>query len=180
VVDRVWNLHAKVGSKTVLDKVSELDAEAKKLVVNYHKFVRNMTLYIEEMRNNVAVAEIMTFSNLLKDQAIIPHDIWQHFVLAIGPFTPHLSEELWSKLGKKTSAHLEKYPVFDPLLCVDDMVTMVVQINGKVRGQFETAKDSSEEEVVAKAKEAAVKWLEGATIKFVKVIPNKLVTVVVG
>jgi leucyl-tRNA synthetase len=180
VVDRVWNLQAKMGSNTVLNKVSELDAENKKLVVSYHKFVRNMTLYIEEMRNNVAVAEIMTFSNLLKDQATIPHDIWQHFVLAIGPFTPHLSEELWSKLGKKTSAHLEKYPTFDPVLCVDDMVTMVVQINGKVRGQFETAKDSSEKEVITKAKESTAKWLDGATIKFVKVIPNKLVTLVVG
>ncbi|MEI6728296.1 MAG: NUDIX domain-containing protein [bacterium] len=165
---------------------SELtEQESKRLLSSYHKFVRNVTSQLADLKNNVAVAEIMSFVNILKEVPIIPLEIWNGFLQVIAPITPHTSEELWYKVNKfdsndyTKSIHLTSWPEFDPLLCLEDTVTIAVQVNGKLRGTFEIAKDSSDEDVLQMAKESATKWLEGVELKFSKVIPNKLVTLVV-
>jgi leucyl-tRNA synthetase len=198
VVDRIWNLQEKiVWDKNVLENIEKLDKQQKSLVVSYHKFVKNITGMLDEMRLNVGVAEIMTFSNLLKDTPEIPEDIWLSFILVIAPFMPYISEELaylvYRKKGGQYDAedqelqknygsiHLDPYfPDYDEALCMDDEITYVVQVNGKVRTEFMIAKDAPETQVLEQAKTAAAKWLEGKTIKFSKVIPGKLVTLVVN
>jgi leucyl-tRNA synthetase len=198
VVDRVWNLQQKVAwDKKVLETVDTLEKQEKSLVVAYHKFVKNITKMLDEMRLNVAVAEIMTFTNLLKDLSEIPEDIWLSFILVIAPFMPHISEELAYLVYKQKggefdvsqdeqlrknygSIHLDPYfPNYDEALCIDDEITYVVQINGKVRAEFQISKDTLEAEVLEIAKTTTAKWLDGKTIKFSKVIPGKLVTLVV-
>lgn len=161
------------------------EQDFKKLLSSYHKFVRNVTSQLADLKNNVAVAEIMSFVNILKEVSVIPLEIWNGFLQVIAPITPHTSEELWYKANKFDSSdytksiHLTSWPQFDPLLCIEDTVTIAVQINGKLRATFEIAKDSSDEDVLQMAKDSATKWLEGVELKFSKVIPNKLVTLVV-
>jgi leucyl-tRNA synthetase len=173
LVDSIWSYRKKVDSTVSADKT---------LLSSYHKMVKKITEYSEEMKNNVAVAEIMTFSNLLKDVESIPVDIWKGFLQVVAPFAPHITEELWyeindfDKTDSSKSIHLTKWPEFNSALCVDDTVTIAVQVNGKLRGTFEIAKDSEEELVLNAAKLTAEKYLEGKDVKFSKVVPNKLVT----
>jgi leucyl-tRNA synthetase/ADP-ribose pyrophosphatase YjhB (NUDIX family) len=174
LVDRIWNFQ-QVVSPTLKNDL----AGNKKLYVAYNKFVKSVTGLLEDMKNNVAVAEIMTFTNFLRETPTIPQDIFEGFVQVVAPFAPHLSEELWSVLGHKTSVALTTWPTFDPELCVDDVVTYAVQVNGKVRADFEIAVDASDEQVLEAAKECVEKYLDGKVIKFSKIIPGKLVTLVV-
>jgi leucyl-tRNA synthetase/inosine/xanthosine triphosphate pyrophosphatase family protein/predicted NUDIX family NTP pyrophosphohydrolase len=170
VVDRVWDLRLKIAKNP---------AENKKLVVSYNKFVKSITGLLTDLKNNVAVAEIMTFSNLLRDQSEISQDIWEGFLKVLAVFAPHVTEELYRQLGYTKSIHLEQFPNYDEKYCIDEEVKYVVQINGKLRGEFEIPAGSSDEQVLKQAKTVAAKYLENQTIKFTKIIPNKLVTIVV-
>ncbi len=173
LVDNIWVLRLRVANQVEIKK---------SLLVAYHKLVRNITQQIAELRTNVAVAELMTFVNLLKDQEQIPAEIWKGFLQVLAPFAPHITEELWysvngfDRTDPTKSIHLSNWPSFDPSLCIDDEVTIVVQVNGKIRGEFVAAKDSPNDLLLSKAKEVASKWLVDKQIKFTKVIPNKMVT----
>jgi leucyl-tRNA synthetase len=109
-------------------------------------------------------------------------DIWKGFLQVLAPFAPHVAEELWYQSNGFDSSdytksiHLSQWPEFDPELTIEDEVTIVVQINGKVRSEFQIAKDAPEDEVMQKAREVGQKWIEGKEIKFSKVVPNKMVT----
>lgn len=173
LVDNIWALRLRVSQS----------AEAKRSMISaYHKLLRNVTQQISELRTNVAVAELMGFVNLLKEQEQIPVDIWKGFLQVLAPFVPHVAEELWytingfDRTDPTKSIHLSKWPSFDPNLCIDDEVTIVVQVNGKIRGEFTVSKDSPDDLLINKAKEVASKWLLDKQIKFTKVIPNKMVT----
>lgn len=174
LVDRIWNLQTKVCLNSKNDLINN-----KKLYVAYNKFVKSVSNLLEEMKNNVAVAEIMTFTNLLRETPTIPLDIYEGFVQVVAPFAPHLCEELWSVLGNKTSIALSIWPTFDLELCIDDVVRYAVQVNGKVRADFEIEANASDEQVLEAAKASVEKYMEGKTIKFNKIIPRKLVTLVV-
>jgi leucyl-tRNA synthetase len=156
------------------------------LLITYHKFVKSITIEIENLRNNVAVAQIMTFVNTIKDYNEIPASIWSGFLKAIAPFAVFTSEELWYKLydlnpeeNPEYSIHLASYPKFDKSKTVDLEVTLAIQVNGKVRGEIKIEKDSSDEIVLDLAKKEVAKYLENKEIKFSKIIPNKIVTLAV-
>ncbi|MBC7471735.1 MAG: class I tRNA ligase family protein [candidate division SR1 bacterium] len=175
LVDRIWNLQSRVSFTSKNDL-----ANNKKLYIAYNKFVKSVSNLLEEMKNNVAVAEIMTFTNLIRETPTIPLDIYEGFIKVVAPFAPHLCEELWSVLGNKTSIALSKWPTFDPELCIDNVVRYAVQVNGKVRADFEIEANVADVQVLEAAKLSVEKYLEGKTIKFSKIIPRKLVTLVVN
>ena len=99
----------------------------------------------------------------------------------LAPLAPHLAEELWQKLGNKKSIFLEKWPEYDSKLIKEEIVTLVIQVNGKVRDKIEVEVDISEE----KAKELVISqkkvknWIEGKEIKKVIFVPGKLINVVI-
>jgi leucyl-tRNA synthetase len=103
-------------------------------------------------------------------------------VKLIAPFAPHLADEAWEKMGNKGFALNQGWPVFDEALTVESTVTVVVQVNGKLRGEFSAPIDATQEQL----KESAMSvdkvkpHLEGKTIKKVIVVPKKLVNIVVG
>lgn len=155
------------------------------LLVSYHRFLKNVTCLLEDLKTNVAVAEIMSFVNLLKRVEEIPVDIWEGFLKVLAPFAPHLAEELWydlhgfDKNDPQKSIHLTSWPTFREDLCVSKQVRMAVQVNGKVRGEILVAQQATEEEIVKEAKQVVQKYLQGKSVKFCKVIPQRLVTLVV-
>jgi leucyl-tRNA synthetase len=99
----------------------------------------------------------------------------------LAPFTPHITEELWEQLGHDTSVHLSDWPEYDEQYLKSDTMTVVVQVNGKVRAQLEAPADASEEQVVAQAKadEKVAGYLAGKDIKKTIYVPGKLVSFVV-
>ena len=104
------------------------------------------------------------------------------FVLLLAPYAPHLAEELWAKLGHKRSLAYEPWPVADPRYLVDDTVTVVVQVNGKLRDQIEVPAEAAKDAVHAPRpgrREKIVPWLEGKTVVKKIYVPGKLVNLVV-
>lgn len=99
----------------------------------------------------------------------------------LSPFAPHLTEELWSRLGHKQSIVREPWPVYDPALIKDEEIELVVQINGKVRERLQARADLSETEAkeIVLASEKVQKWLAGKEIKKFVYIKGRLVNLVV-
>ena len=110
-------------------------------------------------------------------------DIHREFMKLLNPYAPHIAEEIWAtRLGGTGSLNRQSWPVFDPKRVEEDSITVVVQVNGKLRGRLEASKSASKEELekVALAVESVQPHLEGKTIRRVIVVPGKLVNIVVG
>jgi leucyl-tRNA synthetase len=126
----------------------------------------------------------METMNALRDYKLSPevhHEVARLFVLILAPLAPFLAEELWEKLGGAFSVHQQSWPQYDPKLIVEAMITIVVQINGKVRDRIEVPVDTSEEEIQAKAlaTEGAQRFMEGKPARKIVYVQGKLVSIVV-
>jgi leucyl-tRNA synthetase len=113
---------------------------------------------------------------------MITREQYEILLKLLAPFAPHVTEELWYSLGNKKSIHISPWPLCDEKLIVDDEVTIIVQVNGKVRGSFVTQKDAQDSQLETTAKDLpeVKKWIEGKEIKKVIVVKGKLVSIVVG
>ena len=100
----------------------------------------------------------------------------------VAPFAPHIAEELWERIGETRSVFESTWPAYDPALATEDLVTLAVQVNGKLRGEVQVAVEAGEAEVRALAeKEERVKaHLAGKTIRKVIFVPKRLLNFVVG
>jgi leucyl-tRNA synthetase len=148
-----------------------------------HKTIRTVTDHIERLRFNTALAAMMDNLNYLaklKPEELGRFALESH-VLMLAPMAPHMCEELWRALCHDTSVHLESWPKFDPELTREEVVTVVVQVNGKVRDRLQVAAGTSEAEIhaMALASEAVQRHLEGKPPKKIIYIPNKLLSIVV-
>lgn len=156
--------------------------DSKELLSSYHLFLKNVTIYLKELKTNVAIAEIMSFVNILKQVEEIPIDIWSGFLQVLAPFAPHIAEELWYELynfdknDPQKSIHLTAWPKYQEELCIKDRIVLAIQVNGKIRGEIEIIDQDTEEDILNKAKQKVSKYLVNKTIKFYKIIPNKLIT----
>jgi len=176
-LDKTWNLQKSISNDNISTKIE----------TGLHKLIQKITKDISSYSFNTAVSEYMKFVNLVTDEvkngSTITADQFQRFLIVFYPFAPFIGEEMYSVLklkDKKEFLQLENWPSFDPALVIDDVVTIAVQINGKVRASFEIEKDTDEKIVLQKALELGTKWLENKQLKFSKVIPNKLVTLAVN
>ncbi len=104
-----------------------------------------MTDHIERLRFNTAIAAMMDHLNYIAK--LKPEELGrfpaESFVLLLAPMAPHVTEEIWRALGHTSSIHLEPWPKFDPKLVLDEMVTVVIQINGKVRDRLQVPAGTS-------------------------------------
>ena len=122
----------------------------------------------------------MIFVNELTAQDRRPRAVLEPFVLLLAPYAPHLAEELWQKLGHDHTLTYEPWPAFDPALLVENTVTVVVQVNGKVRDKLDVPAGipNAELEKLALASGKVQAVLAGAAPKKVIVVPDRLVNVV--
>jgi quinolinate synthase len=97
------------------------------------------------MRFNTAISKLMVFARDIGKSGPLPRESAEAFVLLLAPMAPHLAEELWSRLGHEASLARESWPTADPALLVEDEITLVVQVNGKKRGEIQVPADVSED-----------------------------------
>ncbi len=145
-----------------------------------HKCILEVTERIDQMKFNTAVSSLMTYVNYLSSKEKIAKELYATLIKLLSPFTPHLAEEMWARLGNTTLVVTESWPKGDAKLAEDTEVTYAVQICGKMRGTIQMPKDASKEEVEAKALtlDNVKKQLEGKEIKKVIVVPNRLINLV--
>ena len=193
-VSRPWETRAVVGSQRFLQRVwrlvvdedsgdlqvtdAELDPETLRVL---HKTIDGVRADFEAMRFNTAVAKLIEFTNHLTRSGIRDRAALEPLVLMIAPLAPHIAEDLWSRLGHSESLAFEAFPVADPAHLVDDTVTCVVQVQGKVRGKLEVPFDIADDELtaLALAEPHVEKFIDGREIRKVIVRAPKLVNIVV-
>lgn len=165
-----------------VDEVREVERKLHQTLVKVGDDMANF-------RFNTAIAALMELNNLLmktKDSAVVGSPIWddaiRSLLLMMAPIYPHISEELWHRIGNSDSVHLQRWPVGDPEKAKDDEITVVVQVNGKNRDKLTVVPATPVKtlEEMALATEGAQKWMDGKQVRKVIVVPDKLVNVVVG
>jgi len=172
-LNRVWRLK---------DKITRKKTDDQDLTRLLHQTIKKVTEDIENFKFNTAVAQMMILVNEMERKREISQKDFGLFLRLLAPFAPHLSEELWSRLGHKTSIFKEKWPKFNPKLAESEEVTIVIQVNGRVRGEFRERKGLSQTKVLEMAlKDKRInKWVEDRkNIKKVIYIPDKLMNIVV-
>jgi leucyl-tRNA synthetase len=106
---------------------------------------------------------------------------YEKFIQILAPFAPHISDEIWHNLDNKKSVHISDWPKYDEDKIVDNKIKIAVQVMGKVRGVFETVRDSKQNEVVTEIQKMPEiqKWLAGKEIIKTIFVPNKIVNFVI-
>ena len=173
-LNKIWSLR----QKTVDKKQRTENRELERLI---HKTIKKVTEDIESFRFNTAISALMILTNELEKENQLSVISYQLLLKLLAPMAPHLSEELWQKLGNKKSIFLEKWPKYDSKLIKEEIVTLVIQVNGKVRDKIEVEAGISKEEAkkLALSREKVQKWIEGKEIKKVIFVPGKLINIVV-
>jgi len=169
-IERVWNLGVHVTGTTQ-------SAERRTLM---HQTIKKVTDDIESMRFNTAVSSLMIFANALEKGETTAQE-YEILLALLAPFIPHVTEELWSERGHKTSIHRQSWPTYDAQFLLADTVTIAVQINGKTRGTLQLPRGSDEKTITtaAHAVPGVAKWLHGNQPKKTIIVPNKLINFVI-
>ncbi|HCU58901.1 MAG TPA: leucine--tRNA ligase, partial [Alphaproteobacteria bacterium] len=172
-VSKVYTLFKKVYRN---EDVPMTDADLRAM----HKCILDVTERIDQMKFNTAVSSLMTYVNHLSSMKMIPAQMYETLLKLLSPFTPHLAEEMWARLGNSGSVVLTSWPIGDKKLAQDDVVTIAVQINGKMRGTIEMPKDSDDEEVkkAALSLENVARQTAESGVKKIIVVKNRIVNIV--
>ena len=200
-LNRVWravyDLKREAGEDTLFNGGSKLNAADafKTLMRERHRVVGKVSDDIDRNNFNTAIAAIMELVNSTNDflraagaeeraanaeWAAGCDEVAEVIVKLLAPFAPHWAEELWTTvLGNEPSIHNQPWPEFDSEKAKADEVELAVQINGKVKARITVAADAAEEDIIAKAFEAAANAVEGKTVVKKIVIPGRLVNIVV-
>jgi leucyl-tRNA synthetase len=146
-----------------------------------HRTIRKVTTDLEVLKFNTAIAQMMIFVNEVSRLERRPRAILAPFVLVLSPFAPHLAEELWHRLGHPDTLAYEPWPTWDEALVTEDQVTVAVQVNGKLRATLDLPRDAGQEaaRAAALADHRVRRFVDGAQIRKVVFVPNKLLNLVV-
>ena len=177
-LDRVWRLFIDEDGK-VRDRITTYDD--KSLEVVFHQTVKKVTEDYENLQFNTGISQLMVFINAAYKAEGLPLDYVKGFIKMLAPIAPHVSEELWAKVtGASESISYEEWPSYDETKLVTDEVTVVFQINGKVRSKAQVSKSITKDalEELALADSRIQEMLEGQTVRKVIVVPGKLVNIV--
>ncbi|WP_367254770.1 leucine--tRNA ligase [Pseudomonas sp. stari2] len=187
---RVWRLaqaHVTQGLPGKLD-IASLNDEQKVIRRAIHQAIKQASHDVgQNHKFNTAIAQVMTLMNVLEkaaqateqDRALVQEGL-ETVTLLLAPITPHISHELWNRLGHADPVIDAAWPVLDESALVQDSLTLVIQVNGKLRGQIEMPAAATREEVeaAARANENVLRFVDGLTIRKVIVVPGKLVNIV--
>lgn len=187
---RVWRLaqaHVAAGLPAAVEPGSLSDAQ-KDVRRAIHLAIKQASVDVgQHHKFNTAIAQVMTLMNVLEkapsdsaaDRALLQEGL-EAVTLLLAPITPHICHTLWQALGHADAVIDATWPTVDESALVQDTLTLVIQVNGKLRGQIDVAADASREavEAAARGNENVLRFLDGLTIRKVIVVPGKLVNIV--
>jgi leucyl-tRNA synthetase len=182
-VNKIWDMITSSYSEINVDSAVETELESK-----LHKLIKKVTEDVPNVRFNTAIASMMEFVNYassVKLKGEVSANQWNivvnTFTKVLAPFAPFLSEELWEKLGNHESVHAQAWPIYDENLLKDDVLTIIIQINGKLRDEFLVNSEDAfyQDELERMAKEKLGDKLAGMEVIKTVVVPGKLVNFVV-
>ena len=183
-LNRVWNI-VLTPAQTVGSGDADQVRELRRLT---HKTIRRVTEDVERFRFNTMIAALMEYTNYLtklRESGPVDKGAWQEAIrslmLLLAPSAPHVAEEMWTRTGNAYSVHNQSWPEWDAELAAEEQVTLVVQVNGKVRDRITVPVDVSDEAAkeIALASDRVKAHLEGKTVLKVVVVPGRLVNIVV-
>jgi leucyl-tRNA synthetase len=184
---RVWRLmmdENQAGEWELSTRIQDNPSDKSQLKL-VHATIKKVTEDLESLSFNTAISQMMVFVNGFTNVERIPVTAMRMLLLLLNPFAPHLTSELWERLGAKFRVEpreitQQPWPNYDAALLVEDEVEIVVQINGKMRARLKVATDASEEtlKVAALALPKIAEAIAGKEIRKVVIVPNKLVNIV--
>jgi leucyl-tRNA synthetase len=187
----VWNTNSIIGSRRFLERVwkmgNRFTSPTQKIISSQsfstllHKTIKKITEDIESISFNTAISSMMILVNEMEKNEI-NKDNFKMFLQILAPFAPHITEEIWDKLGEKKSIHISKWPEWDKNKIVDEMIKIAVQVNGKVRTEIMISKDINEESVknIALKDKNILVWIENKEVKRVIYVPNRIINIVIA
>ena len=188
-VSKPWSTQAISGVHRFLDRVYRLsgkrltDAPPEPAILRLlHKTIKKVSQDTAGIEFNTAIAQMMIYVNELYKLDDLPRGAWDPFVRLLAPYAPHLAEEVWERLGNTGTVAAASWPEYDEALTADERVTVVIQINGKVRSKMEIDAGTATEEVerLAFAAPRIAELTSGKEIRKIIVVPDKLVNIVVA
>jgi leucyl-tRNA synthetase len=184
-LSRVWSLVQETAGAEPGDGDSDA---AKRLTRKVHQTIRAVSHDLENFDFNTVVSELMELSNaigLAQDDGLTGTQEFntavESLLLLMAPVTPHMTEELWERLGKSYSIHRAPWPDFDEQLAKEDQITLVIQVNGKVRDRVPAPADVSEDQAkeIALTSESVARHLGDKEPKEIIFVPGKLINIVI-
>ncbi len=177
-LNRVWRMFVDEGGNlnSTIQNVP-LNAEQEYIL---HSTIKKVTEDIENLRFNTAIAQMMIFVNEFYKYEVKPREALEKFILCLAPFAPHISEEIWSKLGYTESIFLQNFPEFDELKATKKEVEIVVQVNSKIRARIYAPWNTSQDDIFKQAvnEQNVKKFIDDKEIKKVIFVPNKLINII--
>ena len=187
--DKPWDKNGIEGSRRFLERVYRLYTEVVEVVDKnegleklFHQTVKKVTEDYENLRFNTAISQMMIFINECYKNPKLPKEYLEDFLKILNPVAPHITEELYHEvLGHNDIIATSTWPTFDEELTKDNTVTIAIQVNGKLRDKMDVAINTSKDEVekMALSSEKVKNFINGAPIRKVIVVPNKIVNIVI-
>jgi len=183
-LNRVWSLVATDYTSRVVDPEVE-----KELLHLTHKTIKEVTVDLEKFRFNTMLSSLMEFSNYLsriKDRGVVSGPGWKeaigYFLRLLAPSAPHLAEELWNRTGHPYSVHNQSWPEFAEELAKEEEITLVIQVNGRVRDKVLVPASISEAEAteLALGRERVKAHIDGGKLARIIYVPGRVVNIVVA
>jgi leucyl-tRNA synthetase len=180
-----WDDRGIEGSHRFLNRVWRIQENLKdkanpSLIKAMHKAIKEVSADIEAFKFNTAIAGLMELVNAIYQEGA-DKEVFSKLVILLSPFVPHFCEELWHSCGNKESIFKAQWPKFDPNLLIEETVTVVVQINGKVRSKIDVPAEISEDKLkeLVLADSKLTLWIQNKPLKNFIIVPKKLVNIVI-
>lgn len=186
-LNRVWDLIQR--NETILASVTPNEDSLRECQRRIHQTIRKVYQDLDSFKFNTAISALMEYSNYLQsvwENQLVNSDLWKQarrtFLLLLACLAPHLSEELWECIGEPYSIHNQPFPVWNESLAAEEVITLVIQVNGRLRDHLLVPANITESEATTKALEKpnVQKFVEGKQIKRVIFVPGRLINVVIG
>jgi len=180
-LDKVWNLAVNKKLTECDCKNGKCDSAPEGLPQIFHKTIKKVGEDIESFDFNTAISQMMILVNFLTKLESIPKKAIEQFLILLAPFAPHITEELWEKLGNRESIFKQGWPAYSEELIKENTINLVLQINGKVRDTIEVEAGIEEEQAkqIALKSEKIKNWIEGKEVIKVIFVKGRLVNIVI-
>ncbi len=177
-IRRVWSMLME-NDGNLSTKISDVESD-EDLTRLIHQTIKKVTNDIEALRFNTAISQMMILVNEIKELDAYPKTVVESLVLLLSPFTPHMCEELWEKLGHNDTLAYCNWPEYNEELVKENLITIAVQINGKRRAEIEVTPGINEESALALALEHdnVKKYVDGNKIKKTVLVKDRLLSIV--